>query len=130
MLMMGTSIECDECKQLMRTEQAKVQDVLIGNDRRKRVWNCIHCNHEYLITVTDGATRTLADAIEADAIQLQSISKKAEYLVNRNRMTKLDMKRNLTKTERIGNRMKANRKKLDEQSKVLVDEHNKEMQQE
>lgn len=131
--MLDKTIECDNCNNEMKVQDVTVKDeAIIDNridNRYKRFWNCTQCNHEYLITITNRESRAIAKHIEADAKELKSIINSAQYLVDRKRMTNIQMKRNLKKTEEIGDRMKVNRDKLDGLQRKLTDEHKKEMQQ-
>lgn len=125
--MLDKTIECDQCNKEMNVKDVKVKEVKVSGERNKRIWNCIHCKHEYLITITNSETVRLSKLIELDTVKVKKIHDSANLLAKKNRLSKQQMNKNIDQVERLSITAKANRSTLDRVSKRLINEYKKEM---
>lgn len=115
--------QCESCNKHIQSNLIDVRDKQIKPGIQKRSWKCIHCNHEHLIIVTDKISRRMMKENKKDRERIGGINRKSQLLRKQDKFTSLQAQEALKKMEEIEQRINDRTTKLDERSRMLIDEY-------
>lgn len=116
-------IECDKCNKHNYPNQLQIKNITIKPGIQKRLWNCVHCNQEHLIMITNKKTRRLMKENKRDRERIGKINKRSQLLHKQNNFTPGQAKKALLDVEKIEERIKERTEEINKLSRELMDEY-------
>ncbi len=116
-------IQCESCKGLISGAAVNIYDKQIKPGIQAMVWDCPHCGHQYLVTVTDKLSRRMMQENQKDREKLGSINKRTQVLRTQGQLTEEQVTKNISQFEKIQARIDKRTKELEERSQRLANEY-------